>query len=47
LVRRREDGSESVITSVAHDKKLQDIYTNLGTRMWGSVGTGDLMDGLV
>ena len=47
LVRRREDGSESVITSVAHDKKLQDIYTNLGNRMWGSVGTGDLMDGLV
>ena len=46
LVRRRE-GAEAVYTNIAHDKKLQDIYTNLGTRMWGSVGTGDLMDGLV
>lgn len=46
LVRRQED-SEAVYTNIAHDKKLQDIYTNLGNRMWGSVGIDDLMEGLV
>ena len=46
LVRRRE-GAEAVYTNLAHDKKLQEIYTNLGNRMWGSVGTDDLMEGLV
>lgn len=47
LVRNREGEGESVFTTIAHDKKLQDIYTNLGTRMWGSVGVDDLMEGLV
>jgi len=47
LIRNREGEGESVFTTIAHDKKLQDIYTNIGTRMWGSVGNGDLMEGLV
>lgn len=47
LVRNRDDIGESVFTTIAHDKKLQDIYTNIGNRMWGSVGDGDLMEGLV
>lgn len=47
LIRNRDDIGESVFTTIAHDKKLQDIYTNIGNRMWGSVGDGDLMEGLV
>ena len=46
LIEVDADGLEWVHTNLRGDKKLQEIYRELGLDLWGSVGRDDLLEGI-
>ena len=46
LIYKADSPYEVVYTSLRGNKELQEIYRELGLKLWGSVGRDDLLEGV-